>query len=139
MAFIKAWIHFVWTTKNRKPLLLKGIKEQLVEHIKENASAKNIYIDSINGSVEHIHLLISLRANHSISEVARLLKGESSHWINNQKLLKTKFDWQDDYFAISVSESVVSKVRNYIRNQEEHHRIKPFSEEYDMFISKYGF
>ena len=47
MAFIKAWIHFVWTTKNRKPLLLKGIKEQLVEHIKENASAKNIYIDSL--------------------------------------------------------------------------------------------
>ncbi len=68
-----------------------------------------------------------------------LMKGESSFWINRQKLMKYKFEWQDEYFAVSVSESQVNAVRSYIQNQEKHHYNKTFQEEYDTFIEKYGF
>jgi putative transposase len=68
-----------------------------------------------------------------------LIKGESSFWINKNKLTKEKFEWQDEYFAVSVSESVVDKVRDYIKKQEIHHEKKSFQEEYDEFISKFGF
>ncbi len=139
MAFIKIWVHFVWTTKKRQLLMTKRIKKEMIAHIKENAVKKDIFIDSINGGKEHLHVLISLGAKQSVSEVAGLLKGESSHWINKEKMIKGKFEWQDEYFAVSVSESVLPRVRKYIRNQEEHHRVKPFSEEYDEFMRKYGF
>jgi REP element-mobilizing transposase RayT len=139
MAYIKIWVHFVWTTKKRQPFLTKNIKSKVITHIKENALKKDIYIDSIDGGKEHLHTLISLGAKQSVSEVAQLIKGEVSFWINSEKMVKGKFEWQEKYFAVSVSESVLSKVRNYIRNQEEHHRVKPFSEEYDEFIRKYGF
>ena len=73
-----------------------------------------------------------------VSKLTMLIKGESSHWINKNKLVKGKFQWQDEYIALSVSESIIPKVRDYIKNQEEHHRKKTFSEEYDEFIKKYG-
>ena len=139
MAFIKIWVHFVWTTKKRQPFLTKDIKPKMISHIKENAINKEIYIDSIDGGKEHLHAFRSLGSKQTVSGVAQLLKGESSFWLNSEKLIKGKFEWQDKYFAVSVSESVVSKVRGYIKNQEEHHRVKPFSEEYDEFIRKYGF
>ena len=69
----------------------------------------------------------------------QLIKGESSFWFNNQKLITEKFQWQDEYFAVSVSESIHEKVRNYIKKQEEHHYKITFKEEYDVFIEKYGF
>ncbi len=70
MAYIKVWIHFVWTTKKRHPLLTKNVKNKIIIHIKENAIKQNIYIDSIDGGKEHLHVLISLGAKQSISEVA---------------------------------------------------------------------
>lgn len=69
----------------------------------------------------------------------QLIKGESSFWINKQGLTHQKFEWQDEYFAVSVSESALDKVREYIKNQEEHHKQKSFQEEYDEFIAKYNF
>ena len=69
----------------------------------------------------------------------QLIKGESSFWINKQELTKQKFEWQDEYFAVSVSESILDKVSDYIKNQEEHHKNKAFQQEYDEFISKYNF
>ena len=86
---------------------------------------------------DHIHVLISLGAEQTISKVAMLLKGESSHWINKNDLMKMKFEWQDEYLAISISESNVETLRRYILKQEEHHRKKSFAEEYDEFIKKY--
>ena len=139
MAFVKIWIHFVWTTKKRQAFITKRIKTKLINHIKENAVKKEIFIDSIDGGKEHLHVLISLGAKQSVSEVAQLLKGESSHWVNEQKLIKGQFVWQDEYFAVSISESDKQKVRKYIRNQKEHHRTRTFSEEYDEFMRKYGF
>lgn len=80
-----------------------------------------------------------MKGEQSASKTAFLLKGESSHWVNSNRLTKTKFEWQDEFIAVSVSESLLPTVRDYIRNQEEHHRKKTFKEEYDLFIKKYGF
>jgi len=137
MSFIKIYIHFVWSTKNRIPYLDSiQLREKVWKHIIDNAKEKGIFIDFINGYADHCHCLISLGVDQKIMQ---LIKGESSYWINKNKLTKKKFEWQDDYFAVSVSESVVNKVRDYIKNQESHHKKKTFQEEYDEIISKFGF
>jgi putative transposase len=68
-----------------------------------------------------------------------LIKGESSFWVNKQKLIDQKFEWQDEYIGLSVSESAVGNVRRYIANQEEHHRKKTFIQEYNEFLKTHGF
>ena len=139
MPMIKVWIHFVWATKNRQPLLEKSIRQNVFQHMRENAKEKGIHVDFINGHVDHVHLLISLNAEQTIAKTVQLIKGESSYWINKHQLCKEKFEWQDDYFAVSVSESGVDAVREYIKNQEQHHAKKTFQQEYDEFMEKYGF
>jgi REP element-mobilizing transposase RayT len=144
MPYLKIYIHFVWCTKKREPFLNTLESRQLVwKHIKENAIQKGIYIDFINGYEDHCHCLISLNINQSVDKVMQLIKGESSFWINKNRhlfpnLKARKFEWQDEYFTLSVSESVVDKVRNYIKSQEEHHKKKTFKEEYDEIIEKYN-
>ncbi|RLD40299.1 MAG: IS200/IS605 family transposase [Bacteroidetes bacterium] len=139
MPFVKIWIHAVWTTKNRIPFFHQEIRQEVFKHIHQNALEKGIYMDIVNGYSEHVHCLFRLKNDQAISKVLQLIKGELSFWINRQKLMKSKFQWQDEYFAVSVSESQVDTVRNYIRNQEDHHKKKSFKEEYDEFIQKYGF
>lgn len=144
MPYLKIYIHFVWSTKNREPFLNTIESRQKVwQHIKENAKSKGIYIDFINGYEDHCHCLISLGINQSVDKVMQLIKGESSFWINKNKELfpnlnGRKFEWQDEYFALSVSESVLDRVRNYVKNQEEHHKKKTFQNEYDEIIQKYN-
>ena len=140
MPFIKVYIHFVWSTKNREPFLTtKEIRKTVWQHIRENAKEKGIFIDFVNGYSDHCHCLVSLGVDQTIQKTMQLIKGESSFWINKQNITEQKFEWQDEYFAVSVSESMIDKVRNYIKNQEEHHKIKTFQQEYDEFILKYGF
>ncbi len=139
MPFVKVWIHLVWATKNRMPFLKENIRQKVFQHIRENAMKKDIYLDFVNGHKEHIHCLISLGVEQTIAKTVQLIKGEASHWINKEGLIEEHFDWQDEYFAVSISESQVDVVREYIKNQEEHHKHKTFQQEYDEFISKYGF
>ncbi len=140
MPFVKVYIHFVWSTKNRYPYLeTKELRLKVWNHIRENAKEKGIFIDFINGYTDHCHCLVSLGVDQTIQKVMQLIKGESSFWINKNELIKEKFEWQDEYFAVSVSESVIDKVRDYIKNQEVKHFKKTFQEEYDLFIEKYGF
>jgi putative transposase len=139
MSQIRIWIHIIWSTKNRRKLISQTIKPILIQHIRENAKSKDIYIDYINCVEDHIHLLISLPPDQTIGKIVQLLKGESSFWLNQQKLRVGKFEWQNDYMALSVSQSMVDKVREYIKNQEEHHRKKTFAEEYQEFVKLYKF
>ncbi|HPB05958.1 MAG TPA: transposase, partial [Prolixibacteraceae bacterium] len=103
------------------------------------AKEKSFYIDSINGHTEHLHCIISLHPDQSLSKVMQLIKGECSFWINKNKIVNHQFEWADEYYAVSVSESQLQKVRDYIANQEEHHRKKTWQEECDEFMVKYGF
>ncbi|WP_336690474.1 MULTISPECIES: IS200/IS605 family transposase [unclassified Chryseobacterium] len=140
MPFIKIYIHVVFSTKNRIPYFnTPELRIKVWKHIKENASQKGIFLDIVNGYSDHCHCLISLGSNQNIEKIVQLLKGESSHWINKNALTKEKFFWQDEYFAVSVSESMIETVRNYVKNQESHHKKKSFAEEYQEFLDKYNF
>lgn len=139
MPYVRIWIHLIWSTKNRSRILNDKIRERVFSHIKENASKKDIFLDTINGATDHVHTLVALKSDQTIAKVAQLLKGESSHWTNDQNIGGCKLEWQDEYIAVSVSESMIEKVRDYIRNQKEHHRAKTFSEEYEEFLRRNGF
>ena len=140
MSFVKIYVHAVWGTKRREPLLEKPHRYEIFEHIRENAQKKEIFIDHINGFTDHVHVLISLGKTQNIAECVQLLKGECSFWVNNKsKLLSCKLNWSDDYYAVSVGASQVEAVRRYIRNQELHHAKKTFAQECEEFLKIYGF
>ena len=134
MPWIKVWVHFVWSTKNHEPYLTDEIRQKVFQHIRENARAKGIYIDYINGYVDHIHCLISLGADQTLEKIMQLIKGESSFWINKNNVSRIKFAWQDEYFAASISPSEIPAVRRYIANQEKHHRKTSFKDEIEGFM-----
>lgn len=139
MPFTKILIHAVWATKDRKPLMNKENKDSLCQHIREYAKSKSIYLLNVNGWLDHLHCLISMSSDQNIATVMGLIKGESSFWANKNLSFTEKFGWQDDYFAVSIGESQLQILNNYIDNQEEHHKKKTFQQEYEEFIKKYDF
>lgn len=139
MSWVRVWLHLVFTTKNKEKLLSNAeVREKVFEHIKSNCKEKGIWLEALGGFYDHIHCLISLSKEQTISKVAQLIKGESSFWINKSKITIYKFAWQDDYWVVSVSESHLQRVKEYILNQENHHKRKSFTEEVDDFMKKYG-
>src|SRR4030065_960832 len=138
MSYVKIWIHAVWGTKNHERILTKDVRKQFFQHIHENAKEKQIYIDFINGEMEHVHCLLALNADMSIAKIIELINGEAASWANKNKLIKPRLEWADEYFAVSVSESMLDKVREYIKNQGMHHKKITFKEEFEKFIAKYG-
>lgn len=138
MSFTRAWVHAVWGTKNREPVLHEKQRTLLFDHIKEYARSKEIFILCINRHVDHVHCLFALNAEIPLAKTMQLLKGESAYWANKQNLIKPKLSWAAEYFAASVSESVLKNVKAYINNQEEHHRKVTFLQEYETFLEKTG-
>ncbi len=128
----------VFSTKNREPFLNSlDLRKAVFQHIKKNAEEKGIWLDCVNGYQDHCHCLISLGREQTISKVAQLIKGETSFWINQNKLTTEKFMWQDDYWAVGVSEKNIESVRKYIHNQENHHSKNTFTEEINNFIENH--
>ena len=95
-------------------------------------------MECVSGYHDHIHVLFKLKNDQTLSKVLQLIKGESSHWINSQDFSKTKFEWQKEYYAVSVGEDEVPRVKRYIQNQSDRHGTKPFQEVYQKFVEKYG-
>jgi putative transposase len=139
MSYVRVWLHAVWGTKNREHLLTKEIRPRVISHIQENGKQKEIYIDRLNGYTDHLHCLFGLNADTTIAKTLQLIKGESAYWINKEKITPTKFEWANEYYAVSVSESGLEGVRAYIDNQEEHHRKKTYAEEEDEFMKRHNF
>jgi len=134
MPYLSLWIHLVWSTKQRKPLLSDSIRQHVFTHMRENALKKGIHLDFINGFTDHVHCLVSLGPDQTISKIVQLLKGESAFWINKNGLCPEKFEWQGEYWACAVCPSALDRVRRYIKNQEIHHRKKKFEDEYKMMM-----
>ncbi len=134
MSYVKVWIHAVWGTKNRVHVLTKETREQVTNHIRENARKKEIHIDRLNGPADHLHCLFALNADHSVAKALQLMKGESAHWANDVGVTPSKFQWANEYYAVSVSESSLNRVRAYIDGQDEHHRMKRFDEEWEDLL-----
>ena len=139
MGYTRIYVHLVWTTKKRKKLLRKDIRAKVFDHIKSNAKTKGIYIDQINGYTDHVHCLVGINGEQQISKIVQLLKGESAYWINRTNITNEKFKWQQEYYAVSVGIMNLNIVRNYIRNQEQHHQRKSLENELYHFNKLYKF
>jgi REP element-mobilizing transposase RayT len=137
-SFNKIWIHAIWSTKERLPLIHPIIESKIYQFIAEQLQEQGCPVRIINGMPDHIHCLFLLSPQKSIAEVVKQIKGGSSHFINQNNLITEKFSWQTGYAGYSVSESVVDKVFQYIKNQKQHHTKKTFQQEYDEFLKIYG-
>jgi len=130
-------IQFVIAVKFRQALIGPELREQLHKYITgivQNHGHKMIVINSMP---DYLHLFIGLRPNQSLSDLMRIVKGESSEWVNKQRFTPTSFRWQEGYGAFSYSRSHLKAVINYILHQEEHHRKRTFLEEYQQFLEQF--
>jgi len=135
-SYTKIWLHLIWGTHNHENSLPdRNLRKELSNYLNEYSKEKNIYMKTNYVNPEHIHAIIDLPTNITVEEVFHLYKGNSSYWVNNR--VNYKFKWGKGYAAFSVSESDINKVITYILNQEEHHRKKSFTEEYEAFLEKY--
>jgi REP element-mobilizing transposase RayT len=122
----------------RRPFLQKPAAAKVSEYLTQHASEKGIYMKINYVNPDHVHALIDLPTHLSIEEMMQLLKGSSSHWINENTLVPGKFGWGRGYGVFSVGQSGVEEVAKYIANQEEHHRKKSWAEEFRQFVDRYG-
>ncbi len=137
-SFNKIWVHAIWATKERAPLIHQNTEQAVYQFISDQLREQGCPVRIINGMPDHIHCLFLLSPQKSIADVIKQIKGSSSHFINQNNLIADKFAWQTGYAAYSVSESVIEKVFIYIKNQKEHHQKKSFQQEYEEFLKLYG-
>ena len=135
--FSQVYIQVVFAVKGRENLIGKAWKDDLHKYIAGIIKGKEQKSIIINGMPDHIHAFIGLKPVISISDLVRDIKNNSSKWINENKLINGKFQWQEGYGAFSYSHSQIENVYNYILNQEDHHKIKTFREEYVEFLKKF--
>ncbi len=127
--------HLVFSTKDRFPFIDSSWRDRLHEYMGGILHDLEAIPESIGGVADHVHLLLGFRATHVISALVHDVKRGSSVWVHDE-LNHRKFGWQTGYAAITVSPSQVAAVREYIENQEEHHRHKSFQEEYRELLEK---
>lgn len=131
-------IHFVFAIKYRAAVILPDWEERLHKYVTGIVQNNGHKMLAINSASDHIHLFIGLNPKQSISDLMRLVKGDSSEFINLHKLTQRKFQWQEGYGAFSNSHSQIDGVVKYIMNQKEHHRRKTFREEYLGMLKDWG-
>ncbi|MFI1743399.1 IS200/IS605 family transposase [Thalassobellus sediminis] len=135
--YTQLYFHIVFAVKGRKNLIKVTWKDELYKYITGIISNKDQKLLIINGMPNHLHLLIGTKPNCNLSDLIRDIKANSSKWINEKRFVNGKFEWQTGFGAFTVSQSGVNKVIHYIKNQEEHHRVKTFKEEYIDFLKAY--
>ena len=123
-------IQAVFAVQNRECTISKRWKDELYKYITGIVQNNNHKLLAINGMPDHIHILIGLRPTQSVSDLLQDIKGSSSKWINEKKLVAGKFSWQAGFGAFSYSKSELSRVINYINNQQKHHEKKTLINEY---------
>ena len=133
-SYSNLWVHAIWATKERRPLIIPVIEKQVHNCLREQLVESGCPVRIINGMPDHVHCLFLLNREKSIAGIIKQIKGSVSHFINQKDLTVEKFAWQTGYAAFSVSDSQVSKVYRYIRNQKQHHDKRPFQQEYEEFI-----
>jgi REP element-mobilizing transposase RayT len=134
----KLLYHIVFSTKLRVPSIKPAIAEELHRYIAGIVRGEGGAPIAIGGMPDHVHLLIQLTPIVALADIMRQLKANSSKWMNERHPRTRKFGWQDGYAAFTVSESRISRVSKYIREQESHHRQIPFREELRALLLRHG-
>jgi len=129
--------HVVFSTKNRENIIFDELREELYPYIGGIIKNEKGCLLSVGGTNDHIHLLIKLSPVNTVSYILQQIKGSSSKWIH-EKHQNRLFSWQRGYGAFTVSESNLSNVIKYIKNQHEHHNKLTFREEYLKLLKKHN-
>jgi len=132
--YTSLYIHCIFSTKNRLPLIVPEIQDRLWPYMAGIAKNNNLKALAVGGMPDHIHILLSLPATITVSKVIQMIKGNSSKWINDTFETPSRFSWQRGYGAFSINFSILSDSIHYIQNQAVHHRRKSFKEEYLDFL-----
>jgi REP element-mobilizing transposase RayT len=127
-------VHLIFSTKERKSLIKAEIRVDLFAYLGGIVREMQATAIIINGTDNHVHMLVRIRPSQSVAEIARVVKTNSSRWLNARR--HAKFAWQAGYGAFSVSESNVGAVSKYIARQEEHHKKRSFQKEFVAFLEK---
>jgi REP element-mobilizing transposase RayT len=129
--------HIVFSTKNREPNIPPSLQSELDRYIGGIIQNQGCQPLQIGGMPDHRHIVLAIRPDLSVSEVVRTIKSNSSKWINEQHETQGSFTWQAGFGAFSISSSQMDVVREYVRNQETHHRKMSFQQEYLAFLKKH--
>ena len=130
-------IHVVFSTKQRFKLLSKSWRDDLFGVMGGNAKTHKGVLLQAGGIEDHVHLLLKTHPSFAIADTIKLIKGNSSHWINQNRKIPARFSWQRGYGAFSVSQSMSDVVKRYIANQEQHHSGQSFRDEYLELLRKH--
>ncbi|MGH9830656.1 MAG: IS200/IS605 family transposase [Blastocatellia bacterium] len=126
--------HYVFSTKNREKIITPQVQERLWPYMGGIARENRVKAIEIGGVEDHVNMLLSLPATITLAKAVQLTKGGSSKWVNENMLVKGRFEWQEGYGAFSIGKSQIDDTVAYIRNQAEHHRKRTFKEEYVAFL-----
>jgi len=129
--------HLIFSTKNREPLISPRLQAELYPYIGGILRGQGGHLLEVGGMPDHLHLLIRIKPDISVSEIVRLVKANSSKWVNERPDQTGRFAWQTGYGAFTVSLSQSPMVSQYVRTQEEHHRKKTFQEEFVEFLKRH--
>jgi REP element-mobilizing transposase RayT len=130
--------HIVFSTKNRQPLIRNALKSELHKYLGGLVRDKNGILLEVGGTADHVHLVVKLRPDTSVSDVVKYIKANSSGWVNDRPGRQGTFYWQKGYSAFTVSESQLPAIREYVLNQETHHRGHTFKEELLALLTKHN-
>jgi putative transposase len=136
--FTNLLYHLVFSTKQRTPLITERLQPGIYSYIGGIIRSEGGIPLEIGGMLDHVHILARIPPTKPISEVLNRVKAKSSKWLNAEKVKLSKFGWQDGYSAFSVSESQVSSVRRYIRDQKRHHGRRSFQDELRALLKKHA-
>lgn len=136
--YTKIYLHLVFAVKNRESLINSKWKDELYKYITGIIQNNGHKLIAINGTANHIHIAIGYKQTQLLPDLMQDIKGSSSKWINENRFVRGKFNWQTGYGAFSFAHSQIDKVVKYIVNQESHHKIKTFKEEYLELLKKYN-
>ncbi|PYY10052.1 MAG: IS200/IS605 family transposase [Acidobacteria bacterium] len=133
---IRVFVHIVFSTKNRRNTIREGFRQRLWSYMGGIARANKLHAIIIGGMGDHAHLLLAIPSTIAIGRAVQMIKMGSSTWVreNEYKL----FQWQEGFAAFSVSQSNLEKVKEYVCDQERHHRKMSFAEEWNAFLQKHG-
>lgn len=135
--FTQIYLHIVFAVQNRTALIQAEWKDELYKYITGIIQNNTHKLIAMNGTANHIHIAVGYKPHQLIPDLLQDIKGDSSRWINKNKFVRGKFNWQQGYGAFSFSHSHIDRVVKYINNQEQHHKKKSFHEEYIQLLKNY--
>jgi putative transposase len=135
--YTQLYVQFVFAVKDRVSLIAPLWEEELYKYMTGIVQNNKHKLIAINGMPDHIHVFVGLHTTQSVADLMRVVKGESSEWINIKKFVKGRFEWQEGYGGFTYSRGQIDEVYKYIMNQKQHHQKISFIDEYIQLLEEF--